>query len=68
MIGGMHSVVRLLGALALGVLVAAGPVAAQPRPGVAAPDLHGGPWINSRPLTLGELRGRVILVEFWTYG
>lgn len=25
-------------------------------------------WINSGPLTLAELRGRVVLIEFWTYG
>ncbi len=25
-------------------------------------------WINSEPLTLANLRGRVVLVEFWTYG
>jgi len=40
----------------------------QPRPGAAAPDVTGGPWINSPPLTLAGLRGRVVLVEFWTYG
>jgi cytochrome c biogenesis protein CcdA/thiol-disulfide isomerase/thioredoxin len=24
-------------------------------------------WINSKPLTTGSLRGRVVLVDFWTY-
>src|SRR5437879_7811851 len=24
-------------------------------------------WINSAPLTLAQLRGKVVLVEFWTY-
>jgi hypothetical protein len=24
-------------------------------------------WLNSRPLTDAELRGKVVLVEFWTY-
>ncbi len=24
-------------------------------------------WINSRPLTLAELRGHVVLIDFWTY-
>ena len=24
-------------------------------------------WINSDPLTLGDLRGKVVLVDFWTY-
>jgi len=33
-----------------------------------APDFHGiARWINSKPLTLAELRGRVVLVDFWTY-
>lgn len=25
-------------------------------------------WINSRPLRLANLEGRVVLVDFWTYG
>jgi thiol-disulfide isomerase/thioredoxin len=24
-------------------------------------------WLNTRPLTLAELQGRVVLVQFWTY-
>jgi cytochrome c biogenesis protein CcdA/thiol-disulfide isomerase/thioredoxin len=33
-----------------------------------APDLHDiSAWINSKPLTLESLRGRVVLVDFWTY-
>jgi hypothetical protein len=42
--------------------------AAALRIGQPAPDIAGGPWINSEPLTLQGLRGRVVLVEFWTYG
>jgi hypothetical protein len=38
------------------------------RSGVPAPELGTGPWINSAPLTMAGLRGRVVLVEFWTYG
>jgi hypothetical protein len=47
---------------------------ARPAPGQAlslgqpAPEIAGGPWINSAPLTLQGLRGRVVLVDFWTYG
>lgn len=33
-----------------------------------APTLTAGKWINSGPLTLEGLRGRVVLVEFWTFG
>jgi hypothetical protein len=36
--------------------------------GRVAPDIAGEPWINSPPLTMAELRGRVVFVEFWTYG
>lgn len=36
--------------------------------GAPAPDITGGPWIGSAPLTMAGLRGRVVLVEFWTYG
>jgi cytochrome c biogenesis protein CcdA/thiol-disulfide isomerase/thioredoxin len=33
-----------------------------------APDFAGNErWFNSRPLTLRALRGRVVLVDFWTY-
>lgn len=33
-----------------------------------APDLAGiTAWLNSAPLTLDALRGRVVLVDFWTY-
>jgi cytochrome c biogenesis protein CcdA/thiol-disulfide isomerase/thioredoxin len=34
----------------------------------AAPALKpGGAWINTKPLTLGQLRGKVVLIDFWTY-
>ena len=57
--------------LALAVLAAVAlPAGAQvPPTGAPAPDVAGGgAWINSVPLTLPTLRGRVVLVEFWTYG
>jgi thiol-disulfide isomerase/thioredoxin len=52
---------------------AAAPAAtSQPRPsGPAAPGFDGGgAWINSEPLKLADLnaRGKVVLVDFWTYG
>jgi len=34
----------------------------------AAPEFTGIEcWLNSQPLTLAQLRGRVVLVDFWTY-
>ena len=55
----------LAAALALAVTA---PAPGQPKPGASAPDITGASWINSAPLTIGALRGRVVLVEFWTYG
>lgn len=35
----------------------------------AAPDIGGaGPWFNSPPLSLAQLKGKVVMVEFWTFG
>ena len=49
--------------------VLASPARAQAlRIGTPAPEIAGGPWINSAPLSIEGLRGRVVLVEFWTYG
>ncbi|HXV80018.1 MAG TPA: redoxin domain-containing protein [Candidatus Binatia bacterium] len=36
--------------------------------GMLAPEISGQSWLNSRPLGLGELKGKVVLLEFWTYG
>jgi hypothetical protein len=38
---------------------------------VPAPELVGGPWLNtpnSAPLRLANRRGKVTIVEFWTFG
>jgi len=37
-------------------------------PGKQAPEISGGPWLNSQPLTIHALKGRVVMVQFWTYG
>ena len=65
---------RRIGTVALVVgmlLAAAGPgegAGALVTVGQTAPEVTGGPWINSEPLSLAGLRGRVVLVEFWTFG
>ena len=54
--------------LALSLWAALPPAGMAVANGKAAPDVAGENWINSKPLTIGELKGRVVLVEFWTYG
>jgi len=36
--------------------------------GKPAPELTSGEWINAEPTTLSALRGKVVLLEFWTFG
>ena|SRR5437773_5097990 len=37
-------------------------------PNPIAAEFAAGTWINSEPLTLKSLHGRVVLIEFWTFG
>lgn len=32
-----------------------------------APEISNGMWINSQPLSLKSLQGRVVLIDFWTF-
>jgi cytochrome c biogenesis protein CcdA/thiol-disulfide isomerase/thioredoxin len=46
----------------------AAPAAATDDSAARAPELEGiVEWINSKPLSVEELRGRVVLIDFWTY-
>jgi hypothetical protein len=68
--GVMHRwIARMCVGLLAGLGLAIGTAGAQGlRLGAPAPDVAGDRWINSEPLTTQGLRGRVVLVEFWTYG
>jgi len=63
----MRRLAILLGAAAL-LTIAAGAGAELVPPGRTAPELASGAWINSQPLTMQALRGRVVLIDFWTFG
>jgi thiol-disulfide isomerase/thioredoxin len=44
------------------------PAVETPTPGPLAAEVQGiDAWINSEPLTIEQLRGKVVLVDFWTY-
>jgi DNA-binding beta-propeller fold protein YncE len=45
-------------------------MATQETPRVRAPEITGGRgWLNTdKPLTLAALKGKVVLLDFWTYG
>jgi thiol-disulfide isomerase/thioredoxin len=54
-------------ALVLAAMIAGAPIGAL-ADGGRIPPLGGATgWLNSRPPTAEELRGKVVLVEFWTY-
>jgi thiol-disulfide isomerase/thioredoxin len=56
----------------VGLAVACGAASARSEPGGdvgnRAPEFQGiANWINSEPLTMEDLRGKVVLIDFWTY-
>ena len=36
--------------------------------GMPAPEIAAQPWLNAQPQRLEDLRGKVVLVKFWTFG
>ena len=36
--------------------------------GKPAPEINNEVWINSPALKMADLRGKVVLLQFWTYG
>jgi hypothetical protein len=67
----MRSRIIRLGAAALFTVLGAffffGSSASGIGPGTPAPELKGGPWLNSGPLKLKDLRGKVVLIKMWTF-
>jgi thiol-disulfide isomerase/thioredoxin len=56
-----------------GILVVVAAVAlfrqpAQSRVGIPAPEFTNEVWLNSEPKRLADIRSKVVLVEFWTFG
>ena len=52
---------------------AAAPKQENPMPaplpdGPVAPELTNQMWLNSEPLGAADLRGNVVLIDFWTFG
>ena len=45
-------------------------MSAQERPKVHAPEISGGRgWLNTdKPLSIAALKGKIVLLDFWTYG
>lgn len=58
-------IILVLMLMAQGVLMSA-----QERPKVRAPEITGGRgWLNTdKPLSLAALKGKIVLLDFWTYG
>jgi thiol-disulfide isomerase/thioredoxin len=54
-------------ALLLAAMLAAAPIDALADEGRMPPFGGATGWLNSAPLTAAELRGKVVLVDFWTY-
>jgi len=62
------ALVAAAAASSTGVPAAAGAQERPPR--IRAPELDGAEaWVNApKPLRLSELEGKVVLLDFWTYG
>ena len=65
----MISTLKTLAAVAALATAASGAAIAGPlKNSIPAPEFTGiEKWLNSEPLTMQQLRGKVVLVDFWTY-
>ncbi len=60
---------RTISGLLTGLLMlTAAPVTPAGDLGRQAPELLNETWLNAQPLHLADLKGKVVMVEFWTYG
>src|SRR5678815_5989881 len=51
-----------------GAMMSAGKPEGAPRNEGEMPELSGATgWLNSKPLTRASLRGKVVVIDFWTY-
>ena len=61
-----------VGAFVLGLLLLAMPRAGAQQPEemrIPAPELKGiDEWINSKPISLKDMKGKVVVLHFWTFG
>ena len=64
----MNKATRTLAPIALAVAAMAALALAQVNEEyIQAPEISAQQWINSPPLALGKLRGKVLLIDFWQY-
>ncbi|MGH8552925.1 MAG: redoxin domain-containing protein [Methylococcales bacterium] len=62
----MRKILTSIGVVLPGVFAAW--VVAYAGIGMKAPDITNQTWLNSPPLHLADLKGKVVMVEFWTFG
>lgn len=61
----LASLLRMVAAIAFAAFVFS---PADAGVGMPAPEISGQSWLNSGPMQIAELKGKVVLVEFWTFG
>lgn len=62
----MRKMLTLIGVVLVGILAVW--VVGNAGIGMKAPNITNKIWLNSTPLHLSDLKGKVVMVEFWTFG